>query len=161
MSCCTRNPIAALGGNEQYWQLQLCAEVSHCPHKFRTGQLQHEFHSRSASQFVEQRLRVLQIRRIKPLGEPLVHRGQQVIGVLALVLGLPQASEAGGGFRFMCRGRRACLYGGVNFRGTSRLDEVAHDLTHLVCRRVQRCMSFAFEGIELGAGNMLRQIVAN
>ncbi len=44
--------------------------------------------------------RILQIRRVKPLGEPLVHRGQQVGGVLALALGLPQASEAGGGAKF-------------------------------------------------------------
>src|SRR5712691_933435 len=48
-------------------------------------------------QLFEQRRRLLQIRRVKALGKPLVHRRQQVVGVLALVLGLPQARQAGGG----------------------------------------------------------------
>ncbi len=51
-------------------------------------------------ELLQKRLRILQVRRVKPLGEPLVHRGQQVGGVLALALGLPQASEAGGGAEF-------------------------------------------------------------
>src|SRR6266567_271293 len=44
-----------------------------------------------------QRLGLLEIRRVKPLGEPRVHRRQQVVGLLALPLGLPQAGQAGGG----------------------------------------------------------------
>ncbi len=42
-------------------------------------------------------LRLLQIRRVKSLSKPVVHWCEQVAGVLALVLRLPQASEAGGG----------------------------------------------------------------
>ncbi len=42
-------------------------------------------------QFLQQPLRLLQIRRVKPLGEPAIHRRQQLGGLLALVLGLPQA----------------------------------------------------------------------
>ncbi len=45
-----------------------------------------------SGKLVEERLRLLQIRRVKPLGEPVVHRSQQVVGVLALVLGLPQTT---------------------------------------------------------------------
>ncbi len=37
---------------------------------------------------------IFQIRRIKPLGEPALHRGEQIVGVLALVLALPQTGEA-------------------------------------------------------------------
>jgi hypothetical protein len=53
-----------------------------------------------SAEFITQRLGVLQIRCIKPLREPAVHWGQQVIGVLALLLGLPQAGQAGGGAEF-------------------------------------------------------------
>ena len=51
-------------------------------------------------QNVQQRLRLLEIRRVKPLGKPLVYRRQQVVGLLALALGLPQARQAGGGTEF-------------------------------------------------------------
>ncbi len=53
--------------------------------------------SRSSFQLHLQRLRLLLIRRVKPLREPARHRRQQVIGLLELVLLLPQASQAGGG----------------------------------------------------------------
>ncbi len=49
---------------------------------------------------LQQRLRLDQIRRVKPLSKPSIHRGEQVGGVLALILGLPQASQAGGGAEF-------------------------------------------------------------
>src|SRR4051794_37494699 len=45
--------------------------------------------------FIEQRLRVLQVWRIKAFGEPVVDRGQQLIRLLALALALPQARQAG------------------------------------------------------------------
>jgi hypothetical protein len=44
-------------------------------------------------QLCEQRRRLPQIRRVKALGKPAVHRGQHVVGLLALVLGLPQAGQ--------------------------------------------------------------------
>ncbi len=53
------------------------------------------------SEIFKQGFCVLQIGRVKPLGEPPVHWRQQVGGVLALVLGLPQTSEAGGGAEFL------------------------------------------------------------
>ncbi len=47
----------------------------------------------------------------KSLGEPLVHRGEQVVGVLALVLVLPEASQAGGGAEFQGFGLLGAGYG--------------------------------------------------
>lgn len=52
------------------------------------------------SKFRQQRLRVLQIRRVKPFGEPPIDRSEQVIGLLALVLTLPQLCEAHGSAEF-------------------------------------------------------------
>ncbi len=51
-------------------------------------------------QLCQQPLRLLQIRRVKPLGEPAIYGCQKVVGFLALVLGLPQAGQAGGGAQF-------------------------------------------------------------
>ncbi len=56
--------------------------------------------SGSTVEFLQKGFGLLQIRRVKPLREPLIHRRQQVGGVLALVLGLPQASQARGGAEF-------------------------------------------------------------
>ncbi len=44
-------------------------------------------------EFIEQDFGLLQVRRVKPLSEPPVHRSEQVVGILALVLGLPQALQ--------------------------------------------------------------------
>src|SRR6266571_6524030 len=46
---------------------------------------------------VQQHLRILQVSRIKTLGEPPVHWRKEVIGFLAFPLLLPESSEAGGG----------------------------------------------------------------
>src|SRR5262245_34312723 len=51
-------------------------------------------------QRIQQRLGLLQVRRVKALGEPAVDRGQQVISLGALALELPQASQAGRGAEF-------------------------------------------------------------
>ena len=51
-------------------------------------------------EFVQQGFGILQVRRVKPLRKPTVHRSQQLVSVLALVLGLPQAGQAGGGTEF-------------------------------------------------------------
>ena len=48
-------------------------------------------------QLTQKPLRLLQIRRVEPLGEPSVHRREQVASFLTLFLLLPQAGEAGGG----------------------------------------------------------------
>jgi hypothetical protein len=48
-------------------------------------------------QRLQQRLRILQVCRIKPLGKPVIHRGEQAMGFLALALLLPQAAQAHGG----------------------------------------------------------------
>jgi hypothetical protein len=53
-----------------------------------------------SAQLLQQRLRIFEVRRIKPFRKPAVHRCQQVTGVLALALGLPQAGQAGGGTEF-------------------------------------------------------------
>jgi hypothetical protein len=50
----------------------------------------------AASECLKQGLGVLHVRRVKPLGKPLVYRRQQIVGVLTLALGLPEASQAGG-----------------------------------------------------------------
>ena len=47
-----------------------------------------------SSQRVEERLGVLQVSRVKPLGEPAIDRCEQVIGLSALALLLPQAGQA-------------------------------------------------------------------
>jgi len=57
---------------------------------------------------LQQCLRLLQIRRVEPLGEPAGDRGQQVVGLLALVLGLPQARQAGSGTEFLGFGLLSC-----------------------------------------------------
>ena len=48
-------------------------------------------------QRLQQRLGILQVSRIKALGEPVVDWCQEVMGFLAFALLLPEASEAGGG----------------------------------------------------------------
>ena len=48
-------------------------------------------------QRVQQRLGLLEIRRVKALGEPAVDRRQQVMGFLAFALLLPESSETCGG----------------------------------------------------------------
>ena len=52
------------------------------------------------SQFLHQRLRFLQIARVKPLGEPPVNRSQQFARFAHLVLVAPEAREANGGAEF-------------------------------------------------------------
>ncbi len=51
-------------------------------------------------QFVEQRLRLLQIGGIEPLCEPAVDGGEEVVGFGGLSLGVPEAGEAGRGAEF-------------------------------------------------------------
>ncbi len=46
-------------------------------------------------QLVEQRLRLLQIGGVEPLGEPAVDRCEEVAGIGGLALGVPQPGEAG------------------------------------------------------------------
>jgi len=48
-------------------------------------------------QRLQQRLRILQVSGIKPLGEPMVHGCQEVMGFLAFALLLPETSQAGSG----------------------------------------------------------------
>jgi hypothetical protein len=48
-------------------------------------------------ELIEQRLGLLQDRRVQPFGEPAVDRRKQVAGFGALALIAPQADEAGGG----------------------------------------------------------------
>ena len=48
-------------------------------------------------QRVQQCLRLLQVSGVKPLGEPAVDRGQQLIGFDTLAVVLPEATEAHGG----------------------------------------------------------------
>jgi len=58
---------------------------------------------------IEQRFGVFKVRRIKPLGKPVVDLCQQLVGFGLLALLLPQASEAGSSaklprFRFLLAG---------------------------------------------------------
>ena len=53
-----------------------------------------------ARQLLEQRLRLLQIARIKALSEPPVNRSQQFARLLRLTLVTPEAREAHGGAEF-------------------------------------------------------------
>jgi hypothetical protein len=58
-------------------------------------------------QFLQQRLRFLEVGRVKPLGELALDRCQQRAGFGALPLPLPQPGEAHGGPQFQERGRLA------------------------------------------------------
>jgi hypothetical protein len=51
-------------------------------------------------QFHKQGVGILQIRRVKPLDKPLVHRRQQIVSGPALTLLLPQPRQAGGSAEF-------------------------------------------------------------
>jgi hypothetical protein len=55
-------------------------------------------------QGVQQRLGLLEVGGIKALGEPAVDGCQQLIGLCALALVLPQAGQAGGGARDIAEG---------------------------------------------------------
>jgi hypothetical protein len=48
-------------------------------------------------QRVQQRLRLLQVRGVKALGEPAVDWCQEAMGFLTFALLLPESSQAGGG----------------------------------------------------------------
>ena len=47
-------------------------------------------------QRLQQRLRILQISRIKAFGEPTVDRCKEVVGFLAFAVLLPESGKAGG-----------------------------------------------------------------
>jgi hypothetical protein len=49
------------------------------------------------TELIQQRLRLLQDRRVEAFGEPSVDRGEEIVGFGALALVAPQAGEAGGG----------------------------------------------------------------
>ena len=51
-------------------------------------------------QFGQQHLGILEVRRVKSLGKPVVDRGQQVAGFLFFPLLLPQPGQARGGAEF-------------------------------------------------------------
>jgi hypothetical protein len=76
-----------------------------CPHALGTLTLTSEVVAEKAvlltaslsRQRLQQRLRLLQVSGVKAFGEPVVDRGQEVMGFLAFALLLPQASEAGSG----------------------------------------------------------------
>ena len=51
-------------------------------------------------QRLQQRLRILQVSGIKPLGVPIVDWCQEVMGFLAFALLMPESSQAGSGAEF-------------------------------------------------------------
>ena len=51
----------------------------------------------SLLELLEQRLRLLKVRRVETLGKPAVDRREEVAGFVALALVAPEAGEAGGG----------------------------------------------------------------
>ena len=44
-------------------------------------------------QLIQQRLSLLKVCCLKSLGEPLVYRHQQIVGIMSLALGLPKSNE--------------------------------------------------------------------
>ena len=54
----------------------------------------------SGVQLLQQRLRLLQIARVEPFGEPAVDRSEQFARLLRLALVAPEAGEAGGSAKF-------------------------------------------------------------
>ena len=73
-------------------------------------------------QCIKQNCCILQVSRIEPLGEPPIHWRQQVVGLAAFALALPQASEAGGGTQFQGLG---LLAAGDLKAARKRLDTLA------------------------------------
>src|SRR4029453_18825471 len=53
-----------------------------------------------SQQLIEQRLGLLQVGRVKALGEPAVDLGEQLAGFSTLALGLPQLAQAHGRSQF-------------------------------------------------------------
>src|SRR4051794_9167082 len=62
---------------------------------------------RHSTELVKQRLCVLQVRRVEPLGEPSVKGGEEVDGPLTLALAGPEAGERGGGTQLEAPGALA------------------------------------------------------
>src|SRR5262245_21028906 len=58
-----------------------------------------------SGQRLPQRLGVLEVCRTKAFGEPVIHRGEEVISILMFALLLPESSQAGSGAEF----QRPCL----------------------------------------------------
>jgi hypothetical protein len=88
----------------------------------------------SRRQLLQQRLRLLQIARVKTLSEPPVHRSQQFPRLLHVALRVPEACEAHGGaqfpgFGFLLAGdRERALEIRFSFRGV-RLQRLERDFT--------------------------------
>jgi len=76
--------------------------------------------TRSCSQVFQQRLGLLEVGGIKPLGKPTVDRGEQVIGCSPLALVLPEAAQARGGAQLEGFGLLAAS--DVAFRKAHELD---------------------------------------
>jgi hypothetical protein len=64
----------------------------------------------ASSQRVQERLGILQIRRIKPFGEPVIHLCQHLPRFVAFPLLLPESSQAGGSTEFSGFGLLALGY---------------------------------------------------
>src|SRR5262245_46595343 len=92
-------------------------------------------------QRVQQCLRLLQIRRIKPLGEPMVHGCKEVMGFLAFALLVPESSEASSGTEFP--GFRRLVLGDAD-----GMLEAGFGFSLIVRRLLQQ--EFAFEAVEFG-----------
>src|SRR5262249_60111119 len=76
-------------------------------------------------QFLQQRLRILQIARVEPLPKPPVNRSQQFARLLQLALVAPEAREAHGGAKLQkLRLLRACNRKRLAESGFSRLSVV-------------------------------------
>ena len=62
-------------------------------------------------QLPQQRLRLLEIRRVKAFREPAIEQGEELVGLCALTLLLPQTAEAHGGAQFPRRGLLLARHG--------------------------------------------------
>ena len=92
-----RLPVSELSDKTQsVYQMGAQKDISYC----WTNSHGRKAASGSTVEFLQKGFGLLQIRRVKPLRKPLVHRSQQGGGVLVPVLGLPQAGQAGGGAEF-------------------------------------------------------------
>ena len=58
--------------------------------------MQHERKVSALRQRLQQRLRLLEVRRVKALGEPVIDWCQESMGFLAFALLLPESSQADG-----------------------------------------------------------------
>jgi len=117
------------------------------------------FELRSSGQFVQQRLRLLQIERVKSLCEPAVHRSEKLASLIPLALIAPEPRHAHSGAQSDVKVRMGAA------SHTSSVRQAFLDEARLRCifaRRLDRCSTFSQNWSRLRtAAKAQRKVVGN